>query len=244
MGETSLLWDYSLQRDIQLLDQISSINLACGFHAGDAQTMHVMVDKAKEKGVAIGAHPSYPDKERFGRVSLSMQETEIYDMVLYQLGALQSFLHIAKVPMHHVKPHGALYNDAATEKNIANAIARAVYDFNPSLILYGLHGSELITAGRQTGLRVASEAFADRKYCSDGRLCPRSHADALINDVDTAVAQAKELVLDRKIKSREGVWLPIEADTICVHGDGPHALELCIELKKMLAVCDVTMKAV
>ena len=244
LGEKSINWEYSLARDIQILEHISSMNLACGFHAGDPQTMHIMVKRAIEKGVAIGAHPSYPDKERFGRVSLSMQPGEVYDLVLYQLGALQAFLQLNDQRMHHVKPHGALYNDAARERGIADAIAAAIFDFSPELTLYGLHGSELVAAGLKKGLRVASEAFADRRYDAQGRLSPRTDPDAVIHDIPAAVEQARELIVSGTVKTRDGIAISIMPDTICLHGDNPSALPLAIALKKMFAESNVRMKAV
>lgn len=224
MGERSPLWDYSLERDLSILPFISSVNLACGYHAGDPGTMHTMVEAALKAGVAIGAHPSFPDRENFGRSNMQLSPEQIYDMVLYQLGALNAFLQVNGAILHHVKPHGALYNMAAKDPIMAKAIADAVYDFDGSLILYGLSGSELIETGRHDFLSTCSEVFADRTYQDDGSLTPRSNPDALLHSQEASVSQVLQMVQQQTVQSLSGKTIPVKAETICIHGDGPDAV--------------------
>jgi UPF0271 protein len=242
LGESSPHWQYSLGRDIRLLDFISSMNLACGFHAGDPHTMHVMVQNAIDRGVAVGAHPSYPDKENFGRLSVRMTGREIYDLVLYQLGSLQSMLKVHDAAMHHVKPHGALYNDAAKDPLIAESIVSAVFDFDPHLIIYGLSGSKLIDKAKDRGLHTASEVFADRAYLSDASLAPRNREGALIESVEKAVLQASQIITSGKVASLEGDIITLKADTLCIHGDGKQALPLAIALQEMFRSLEMELK--
>lgn len=242
LGESSPLWPYSLERDIRLIDFISSMNLACGFHAGDPHTMHIMVQSALAKGVAIGAHPSYPDKEHFGRVSVSMTGRDIYDIVLYQLGSLQALLQVNNATMHHVKPHGALYNDAAKDPLVAESIVSAVFDFNPHLILYCLSGSVLIATAKEKGLHTASEVFADRAYLSDASLAPRNREGAVFESVEKAVEQASQMITSGTVKSMEGNSISVKADTLCIHGDGPQALPLAMALHEMIGSLRMELK--
>jgi UPF0271 protein len=234
MGESTHLWQYSIDKDRSLLPFLSSINLACGYHAGDAHTMHELVEAAVHAGVAIGAHPSFEDGENFGRTNRLLAPEKIYDIVLYQVGALDAFLKVMNSRLHHVKPHGALYNMAAKDEVLASAICKAVYDYDKRLIVYGLSGSMLIAAAHATGLRTCSEVFADRTYQDDGQLTPRIAPDALITDGDQALLQVLQMVQRRTVTSVNGKEVPIVAETICIHGDGKHAVEFAQSIHAML----------
>ncbi|SJN54338.1 LamB/YcsF family protein [Vibrio ruber DSM 16370] len=225
---------YSLGNDVALMDYVSSVNIACGFHAGDPGVMRETVRHALEKSLAIGAHPGLPDLAGFGRRTMAISPREAYDMVVYQIGALYGFVRAAGGHLHHVKPHGALYNMAAQDTSLAAAIAQAVKDVDPTLILYGLSGSTLILAGEAEGLRVANEVFADRTYQSDGTLTPRSQPDALIHHDDEALNQVLDMVSQGKVQATDGQWIDIQADTICIHGDGAHALEFAVKIHQTL----------
>ncbi|WP_067934458.1 LamB/YcsF family protein [Alicyclobacillus kakegawensis] len=235
---------YRLGQDDEMLDVVTSCNIACGFHAGDAGTMRRTVERALSKGVAIGAHPGLQDLVGFGRRNMDISPREAYDIVVYQIGALDAFVRAAGGRMQHVKPHGALYNMAAVRAPLAAAVAEAVYKVNPELILFGLSGSELVQAGERIGLRTASEVFADRTYQSDGSLTPRRQPDALISDTDRAVQQVIRMVKEGKVLSRQGVDVAIAADTVCIHGDGPQALELARRMRAALAQEGVRVAAV
>ncbi|GEO27453.1 UPF0271 protein YcsF [Alicyclobacillus acidoterrestris] len=225
---------YKLGTDAEILDFVTSANVACGFHGGDPASMRKTVALALEKGVAIGAHPGLPDLVGFGRRNMAISPEEAYDMVVYQIGALYGFVKAQGGTVQHVKAHGALYNMASVNYALAEAIAKAVYDVNPELILYGLSGSELIKAGQQIGLRTASEVFADRTYQQDGTLTPRRQADALILDTKQSVAQVVRMVQEGKVLSQQGVDVSIQADTVCIHGDGAHALAFANEIRSEL----------
>lgn len=243
MGESSPLWDYSLERDLSILPYISSVNLACGYHAGDPATMHAMVEAAMKAGVAIGAHPAFPDKENFGRSNMELSPEQVYDVVLYQLGALNAFLQVNGASLHHVKPHGALYNMAAKDPVLAKAIADAVYDFDGSLILYGLSGSELIETGKHDFLSTCSEVFADRTYQDDGSLTPRSHPQALLQNEEAAIAQVLQMVKAQSVQSLSGKTVPVKAETICIHSDGVHALEFAKAIYEALISARITVSS-
>ncbi|TAA72189.1 LamB/YcsF family protein [Planococcus salinarum] len=225
---------YKLGQDEDILDYVSSANIACGFHAGDPGTMRRTVRMALEKEVAIGAHPGFQDLPGFGRRNLQLSAMEIYELVVYQIGALSAFVNAEGGILQHVKAHGALYNMAAKDPVYAEAIAEAVYDVNPALILFGLAGSELITAGHDIGLRTASEAFSDRNYQGDGSLTPRSDVDALITDTDEAIARVEQMVRANKVLTTQGTEAELKADTICIHGDGENALAFAEKISKSL----------
>jgi UPF0271 protein len=233
---------YRLGNDEQILDFVTSANVACGFHGGDPSVMHATVDHALQKGVAVGAHPGYRDLEGFGRRFIQLSPQEAYDLVVYQIGALYGFVSAAGGSMQHVKPHGALYNAAAIDADLADGIARAVRDVDPDLVLFGLSGSELVVAGEKIGIRVASEVFADRTYQSDGTLTPRSRSDALIDDHDRAIDQALRLASDGKVRSQDGVDVAVRADTICIHGDGPEALPFARMIRQRLEELGIDLK--
>ncbi|BED95226.1 5-oxoprolinase subunit PxpA [Escherichia fergusonii] len=217
--------------DAELLTLVSSANIACGFHAGDAQTMQASVREAVKNSVAIGAHPGFPDRENFGRTAMQLPPETVYAQTLYQIGALAAITHAEGGVMRHVKPHGMLYNQAAKDPQLADAIAKAVHACDPALILVGLAGSELIRAGKHYGLTTRQEVFADRGYQADGSLVPRSQPGALIEDEEQSLAQTLEMVQNGRVKSITGEWTPVEAQTVCLHGDGEHALAFARRLR-------------
>jgi UPF0271 protein len=233
IGESFGAW--RMGADAEVMPWITSANIACGFHAGDFSTMQQTVALAKQHGVAIGAHVSLPDLQGFGRRELRVTPDEVHAMTLYQIGALAAFARAAGTHVVHVKPHGALYNMAAKDAALSAAIARAVRDFDATLILVGLAGSELPKAAAATGLRVAHEAFADRRYEADGSLTSRRESDAVIHDVDAAVAQAVQIATKGNVLTRDGKTLQIHADTICVHGDRPVAAVFARRLREALS---------
>jgi len=220
--------------DAAVMPHLTSANIACGFHAGDAATMRRTVELCVRHGVAIGAHPSLHDPQHFGRRELEVDADEVHAQTLYQIGALDAFARAAGTRLHHVKPHGALYNMAAREYALAEAIARAVHDYDPSLILVGLAGSASIDAARAAGLRTANEAFCDRRYRADGSLLPRSQTGAVIEDIDAAVAQAVSIALHGEAVAEDGIRVGIAVDTLCVHGDHDNAGELAQRLRDAL----------
>ncbi|MEC5643352.1 5-oxoprolinase subunit PxpA [Citrobacter koseri] len=217
--------------DAALLQLVSSANIACGFHVGDAQTMLASVREALKNGVAIGAHPSFPDRENFGRTAMTLPPETVYAQTLYQIGALAAIARAEGGVMRHVKPHGMLYNQAAKDPQLADAIARAVHACDPSLILVGLAGSELIRAGEHYGLTTRQEVFADRGYQADGSLVPRTQPGALVEDEEHALAQTLGMVESGRVKSITGEWANVVAQTVCIHGDGEHALAFARRLR-------------
>jgi len=241
MGESFGAW--TMGRDEALLELVTSANIACGFHAGDPATMMRTVQCAAAKGVALGAHPSLPDLQGFGRRTMGITSKEARGLTLYQVGALEAFAKAAGSRLRHVKPHGALYNMAAKDRALADAIAGAVRDFEPALILVGLSGSELIRAGQEIGLRCASEVFADRGYEADGSLSPRSAPGAMITNEDVAVSRVLRMVLEGRVESRTGVDVALQAETVCIHGDQPKALAFARRLRKALEEAGVEVRA-
>ncbi|WP_278925509.1 5-oxoprolinase subunit PxpA [Staphylococcus auricularis] len=227
--------NYGFGGDQQIIPLITSANVACGFHAGDWNVLNETVELAKQYDVGIGAHPGLPDLQGFGRRNMDISAAEIYNIVVYQLGALQGFCSIYDVKINHVKPHGALYQMGARNKDIAQAIAQAVYDFDPSLIFVGLSNTLLISEANAIGLNTASEVFADRRYEEDGQLVSRKEDDAVIADTDEAIQQVLKMVTENKVISRTGKEIDLQADTICVHGDGAHALEFVTQIRKALS---------
>lgn len=220
--------------DADLMRLISSANVACGAHAGDAGTMERTVALAIENNVAVGAHPGYPDLENFGRTDIDLAYDEIVDIVTGQINALSKICVRLGVRLHHVKPHGALYNRSAKDPQTAAAVAKAVIQFDRNLILFGLSGSSSINEAERIGLRTASEVFADRTYLSDGSLTPRSRTDALITDPGSASRQAIQMVSEGQVTATDGTAVPICAETICVHGDGDNAVVLAEAIRKSL----------
>lgn len=222
MGES--FGAYTMGNDIAILDYVSSANIACGFHAGDPSTMRKTVREAVARGVAVGAHPGLPDLQGFGRRNMAVSPAEAYDMVLYQVGALAGYVQALGARLGHVKAHGALYNMAAKDYPLAEAIAQAVHDFDRTLVLFALAGSEMIRAAEKVGLRAAGEVFADRSYQDDGTLTPRSQPGAMIEDEEAAVLQVKRMVTQGLVRSVRGNDVAVRADTLCIHGDQPGAL--------------------
>ncbi|GAB3818142.1 5-oxoprolinase subunit PxpA [Pontibacter rugosus] len=241
MGESFGAWN--MGNDGELLQYISSSNIACGLHAGDPATMKKTVRQALKHNVAIGAHPGLPDLSGFGRREMAVSGEEVYDMVVYQLGALSAFAKSEGAKLHHLKPHGAMYNMAATNPSLAEAIAEAIYKVAPELILYGLAGSEMIRAGAKIGIRTANEVFADRTYQQDGTLTPRRSPNALITDQNEAVQQVVRMVKESKVQSQQGKEVTIQADTICIHGDGAHALDFARKIKEVFTTEGIQVKA-
>jgi 5-oxoprolinase (ATP-hydrolysing) subunit A len=211
--------------DAAIMPYINAVNIACGFHAGDETTMEQTVQLALQYNVAIGAHPSFFDRENFGRTQMKLPAHEIYDTVTKQLSVFDKIITRMGATMNHVKPHGALYNMSAKDIVLANIIAKAVSDFNPSLILVGLSGSHSIDEARAAGLKTANEAFADRTYQDDGSLTPRSQPGALIETVEKVVAQVEQLIQEGTVMTVSGKIIPVAAETICIHGDGKQASE-------------------
>lgn len=225
---------FRIGEDHELMKHITSANIACGFHGGDASTIRSSVKLALKYNVAIGAHPGLPDMAGFGRRKMDISAQEAYEMTVYQLGAVMAFAQSEGGRVAHVKPHGALYNMAAVDPKIANAIAEAIYKVDGTMLLYGLSGSELIRVGERIGLKTMNEVFADRSYEDDGTLTSRDIEGALITDSSVAAAQVVSMVKTGTVHSRLGGLLQLKADTVCVHGDSPGALNHIIELKKTL----------
>jgi len=220
--------------DDELFELISSANIATGFHAGDADTMHAAVSIAKAHGVAVGAHPSFFDRENFGRKELEIPDQEVFDAVAYQLGIFQAIASALDVQPNHVKPHGALYNMAVHDDRLADAIARAIASVDPKLILFAPDNSQLARAGEAHGLQIAREIFADRNYLNDGWLVPRTRPDALLSDPKEAAQRVLRMLREGKVRSVEGRDVNVRGETICVHGDTPGAVEFARELRTQL----------
>jgi len=233
MGES--FGAYSIGADEEIMPLISSANIACGFHGGDPLVMRRAVRLARECGVAVGAHPGYRDLAGFGRRYIACSPDEIHGDVLYQIGALAAICRAEGVPLRHVKPHGALYNRAATDPDVAEAIAAAVADFDRGLFLFAPPGSALESAGTAAGLRVVREAFADRCYAADGTLLPRSLPGSVLHDPSAAAAQACQVACRGTVTAATGEEVPVPARTICVHGDHAGAAGLLRRIRESLA---------
>ena len=230
---------YTLGMDEKIMEVISSANIACGFHAGDPMVMERTVRLAAEAGIAIGAHPGFPDLMGFGRRNMAVSPEEARAYILYQLGALDAFLRPMGIRMRHVKPHGALYNMAAADEQLARAICGAVNDFDPELRLVGLSGSLLIRAAEKTGLRAISEVFADRTYEADGSLVSRRKPGAIISDEREALRRVIRMVKEGKVKAINGEEIAIRAESVCVHGDGEKALLFAKSIREALTANDI-----
>ncbi len=242
MGESFGAW--KMGNDTALMDYVSSVNIACGFHAGDATTIRKTIETAVRKNVAVGAHPSFPDLQGFGRREMKMSPDEIFDIVLYQISAVKGICESSGAKLHHVKPHGALYNQAAKDSKMAEAIAKAVRSLDENLVLYGLSGSFLISEAKKIGLKTASEVFADRTYTNAGNLTPRSEENALIKDSEQSVSQVLQMINDETVTSANGEKVSIKAETICIHGDGEHALEFARKIYERLKENNIEISAV
>jgi len=241
MGESFGAW--RMGADEGLMAHLSSANIACGAHAGDATVMRRTVRLARDHGVTVGAHPGFPDLQGFGRREMTMDPRDLEDCIVAQIGALAGIARAEGVTLGHVKAHGALYNMAVRNRTLADAIARAIASFDRSLVMFGLPGSELLEAGRAAGLRVAAEGFADRSYEADGSLTPRSRPGAVIHDADAVVTRAVRMVRDGVVLTATGETLPLRIDTICVHGDTPGADALARRLRAGLAEADIDVRS-
>jgi len=240
MGES--FGAYRIGADDEVFPYITSANVACGYHGGDPGVMRTTLARAQRDGVAIGAHPGFQDLIGFGRRNMDASPQEVYDLVVYQVGALMGFARAAKMELQHVKAHGALYNMAVVKPDLAAAIARAVRDVDRQLVLFGLPGSHLITEGESAGLKTAGEAFADRNYMSDGSLVSRKRPDAQVHDADKAVRRAIRMVREGMVTPVDGDDIRIKVDTICIHGDGPHAAEFARRLRAGLESSGIAVK--
>ncbi|MDP9911210.1 UPF0271 protein [Variovorax boronicumulans] len=229
--------------DEALLGLVSSANIACGWHAGDARTMQQCVRWAMAHGVAIGAHPSFPDRENFGRSTMHLPPEEIVANVLYQVGALAAIVKAEGGRLAHVKPHGQLYNQAVKEPELAEALCEAVRRFDPSLKFFGLAGSNMIDAARRAGLQPVEEVFADRGYMPDGSLVPRSQPGALIENEEQSLAQTLSLVRDHRVVAIDGSTVPVNAQSVCLHGDGAHALAFARRIRERLQQEGIDVRA-
>lgn len=237
LGEAFGPWP--MGQDEALMAAITSANVACGFHAGDPSVMRRTADLARATGVAIGAHPGFPDLVGFGRREMAATPAEVEAFVLYQIGALAGIARAAGVRLQHVKAHGALYNMACRDRALADAIAAAVAAADRTLILFGLPGSALIDAGRKAGLAVAAEVFADRAYEPDGSLASRQKPGSVIHDPAVVVSRVVRMVRDREVVATDGTRLTIEADTVCVHGDTEGAAGLALQIRRGLEAAGI-----
>ncbi len=242
MGES--FGAYSIGHDAGLFRSITSANVAAGFHAGDPSVLRETIRSAKKHGVAVGAHPGFPDLVGFGRRELNVTPREAEDMVLYQVAAVAGVAAAEGMNVQHVKPHGALFNMAVRDAELSAAIARAVAAFDKRLILFGLPGSEILAAGKSAGLRVAAEVFADRAYESDGSLASRRKPGSVIHDPGAVVARAVRMVKDRTVVAIDGSVVRLEADTICVHGDTPGSDQLAASIRAGLESAGITVAAI
>jgi 5-oxoprolinase (ATP-hydrolysing) subunit A len=228
--------------DDELLALVTSANIACGFHAGDAETMRQSIETARDRKVAAGAHPSLFDRENFGRKELPVKPDEIFDAIVYQLGIFQAIAEAAGVRANHVKPHGALYNMAVRDQELADAIGRAIVKIDTGLILFAPQKSKLAEAGKSNGLQIAYEVFADRNYLSNGSLVSRTRPDALLHDPEEAAARVVRMLREGKVRSVDGVDVDVRAETVCVHGDTPGAVGFARVLKSRLEKEGVTIR--
>jgi UPF0271 protein len=229
MGESFGRWE--LGADATVMPHITSANIACGAHAGDPAVMRATLRLASQHGVSCGAHPGFADLAGFGRREIPISPDEAGDLVLWQIGALAAMAKSEGMTLAHVKAHGALYNMAARDRKLADALAAAIASFDKSLVFFGLAGSGMLDAGRAAGLTVAAEGFADRSYEADGSLTPRSIAGSVIHDLDTVVQRAVVMAREGQVRTRTGVDIPLHVDTICVHGDTPGAASLAAALR-------------
>lgn len=234
---------YKIGMDEEILKFVSSANVACGWHAGDPMVMEKTIAMAKEFGTAVGAHPGFQDVMGFGRRNMAVTPEEAKAYVKYQLGALMAFTQSYGMKIQHVKPHGALYNMAAVDEKLAIAMCEAVYDVDKEIIFMGLAGSKMITAAEKVGIRAASEVFADRAYNDDGTLVSRKLPGAMIKDKDLAIERVVRMIKEGKVETINGNDIDIKADSVCVHGDNPKALEFVKNIRETLIAEGITIKA-
>lgn len=229
--------------DDEILSLVSSANIACGFHAGDPASVFASICAAKEKNIAVGAHPSFADRKNFGRIEMQVSAAEVFALVSYQLGAFHALCQASGAEMNHVKPHGALYNMAARDRGLADAVAHAILSVDRNLILFAPSGSQLEVAALALDLQTAAEVFADRNYLRDGSLVPRARADALLHDPTEAAERIVRILSEHKVRSVDGTDVQINAETVCVHGDSPGAVEFVRALRQRLEQEDVLITA-
>ena len=229
--------------DDELLQLVSSASIACGFHAGDPVSVLASIRAARERGVAVGAHPGFADREDFGRIEVALPAAEVFAIVAYQLGAFRALATAARTPVNHVKPHGALYNMAVRDEKLAEAIANAVLAIDSSLLLFAPGGSVLERAAQSAKLRVVREVFADRNYLADGSLVPRTRPDALLHDPEEAAVRVLRMLREGVVRSVDGTDVGVHADTICVHGDTPGAVDFARSLRERLGKNGVSIQA-
>ena len=241
MGESYGAW--KMGADVAVMPFITSANIACGFHAGDPATIRQTVRLAVDRGVAVGAHPSLPDLMGFGRRAMRISPQEMYDLVVYQAGAVEAFARVAGVKLHHVKCHGALYNMAVNDEALSEAMVRAVKDLGLGVMLYVLSGSKTLQIGKKAGVRIVGEVFADRGYSEDGTLAPRDKAGGMIEDPAAAVRQALAMIEEGTVISLNGKRVPVAADTMCLHGDQPGAVSFAQALRKAFTEKGITVAA-
>lgn len=234
---------YTIGMDEAVIPLITSANVACGYHAGDPLVMAQTVERCRAAGVHVGAHPGFPDLMGFGRRNMNVSPAEAKAYIQYQLGALLAFCRASGVSMHHVKPHGALYNMAAKDAKLACAIVEGICEVDDRLTLLALSGSEMLLAAEKAGLRAASEVFADRAYQANGTLVPRSQPGAMITDENEAIARVVRMVTEGVVTSIDGIDVPLRADSICVHGDGAKALLFVQKIRQALGEKGVEIKA-
>ena len=233
-----------IENDEALMPFITSANIACGYHAGDERTMRSTVMMAKKAHVAIGAHPSFLDRDNFGRTEIKdITPQQVYDVVIAQLTSIHKIVIECNAHLHHVKPHGALYNMAAKDPALSMAIAHAIYDFDKTQVLFGLSGSYLISEAKAMGIKTASEVFADRTYQDDGSLTPRAKLNALIEDEEQAIGQVIQMIKKGTVTATSGKEVPILAETICLHGDGKNAVAFASAINKRLMAENITIKS-
>jgi len=241
MGESYGAWKMGADADI--MPFISSANIACGFHAGDPATIRRTVRLAVDSGVAVGAHPSLPDLQGFGRRVMKITPQDMYDLVVYQAGAVEAFARAAGAKLHHVKCHGALYNMAAGDEALSEAMAKAVHDLGGDVILYALSNSVMMKTSKAKNLRVAGEVFADRGYSDDGTLAPRDKPGGMVEDAAQAVARALAMIEAGYVTSLSGKRVPVAADTLCLHGDQPGAVTFAKAIRKAFAEKGISVAA-
>jgi UPF0271 protein len=230
--------------DAAIMPFITSANIACGYHAGDEETARTTIDLAKQYNVNIGVHPSFFDRENFGRTEMKTTPEEVYRLVTEQLFLFKKFADAADAVVHHIKPHGALYNMAARDAALAKAIAQAVKDFDENLVLFGLSGSVSISEAKALGLKTWSEVFADRTYQDNGSLTPRSQPNALLEDEEQSIQQVLQMVKAKTVTTLSGKTIPIEADTICIHGDGKNAVAFAKKIYHTLQKQNLVAKVI
>lgn len=241
LGEDFGVW--RMGPDEEILGLVTSANVACGFHAGDPRAMRRAVARAAARGVAVGAHPGYPDRVGFGRRPLGASPDEVENDLIYQIGALAAFCAVEGTPLHHVKPHGALYNAACADGNLARAVVRAVAAVDSGLLLYAPSGSRLAEEGRRVGLTVTPEVFADRAYDPDGRLVSRERPGAVLHDPARVAARVIRMVLESRVTAADGSDLAVDVGTVCVHGDNPDAISVLRAMREALSAAGVALAA-